>query len=111
MRVNAACLPTVDPEYVLKCLKKVWRHLRGTFWLRLQYTGRCEKIITTASDASFAPQGSRSRTGITLFVGEDLIAWRSVRQGLVAWPTMESETDAAASGLQEAFRLQAQDHH
>ena len=78
-----ACLSTVDPEYVLKCLKKVWRYLCGTFWLRLKYTGRCEKIITTASDASFAPQGSRSRTGITLFVGEDLIAWRSVRQGLV----------------------------
>ena len=66
-----ACLSTVDPEYVLKCLKKVWRYLCGTFWLRVKYTGRCEKIITTASDASFAPQGSRSRTGITLFVGED----------------------------------------
>ena len=86
-------------------LKKVWRYLRGTFWLRLKYTGSCERTILAASDASFAPQGSRSRTGIRLFVGEDLISCRSVRQGPVAWSTMECETDAAASGLQEALRL------
>ena len=98
--------PDIQACTSILVLKRVWKYLRGTFWVRLRYTGGRSNTITTYSDASFAPQGSRSRTGITLFLGEDLISWRSVRQGLTAWSTMECETEAAAMGLQEAVKLQ-----
>ena len=103
----AACMVTVCPSYVLRKLKQVWRYIRKTLWLSLRFVGSDSRIITVYTDASFAPQASRSRTGVVLQVGPDLISWRSVRQSLTAWSTCEAETEAIATGIQDAVRLQS----
>ena len=100
-----ACLAVVCPGYVLQKLKAIWRYVRKTMWLSLHFVGSKSTVITAYSDCSFAAQGSRSRTGVVLKIGSDVVSWRSVRQKLTAWSVCEGESDAAATGLQDALRL------
>ena len=89
-----ACLCVICPAYVLQKLKAVWKYARKTLWLSLQYVGSRSTVITSYSDCSFAAQGSRSRTGVVLKIGVDIVSWRSVRQELTAWPVCEGESEA-----------------
>ena len=100
-----ACLCVICPAYVVQKLKAVWKYVRKTLWLSLQYAGSKSTVITSYSDCSFAAQGSRSRTGVVLTVGVDIVSWRSVRQKLTAWSVCEGESEAAATGLQDALHL------
>ena len=100
-----ACLCVICPEYVLRKLRAVWKYARKTLWLSLQYVGSRSTVITSYSDCSFAAQGSRSRTGVVLKIGRDIVSWRSVRQKLTAWSVCEGESEAAATGLQDALHL------
>ena len=100
-----ARLCVICPAYVLQKLKAVWKYVRKTLWLSLQYAGSKSTVITSYSDCSFAAQGSRSRTGVVLTIGVDIVSWRSVRQKLTAWSVCEGESEAAATGLQDALHL------
>ena len=51
-----------------------------------------------STDASLAPGGSRSRSGVALFLGDHLLYWKSQRQALVAWSATEAEVEATAIG-------------
>ena len=100
-----ACLTVICPVYVLEKIKAVWKYVRKTMWLSMQFVGSRDTVITAYSDCSFAAQGSRSRTGVVLKIGADVVSWRSVRQKLTAWSVCEGETEAAAMGLQDAMKL------
>ena len=100
-----ACLTVICPVYVLEKIKTVWKYVRKTMWLSMQFVGSRDTVITAYSDCSFAAQGSRSRTGVVLKIGADVVSRRSVRQKLTAWSVCEGETEAAATGLQDAMKL------
>ena len=53
-------------------------------------------IIT---DASFAPGGSKSRTGVVILLNGRLVHWTSSRQSMVTMSTCESELLAQLTGV------------
>ena len=55
-----------------------------------------EFTFRIVSDASLAPGGARSRSGIAMFLGDHLVYWKSQRQSIVAWSATESEIEATA---------------
>ena len=96
-----------NPSETLKILKGMWRHLRHTQDFGIKYTaGNAGTRLTTSSDASWSPGGSKSRSGSTIHWGEHLIAWRSQRQTLTAFSPAEAELDALGSSLQLGCKVQ-----
>ena len=59
--------------------------------------GPLELEITT--DASLAPGGDRSRTGVVVSVNGVVLCWQSTRQSIVAISSCESEINASMTGL------------
>ncbi|CAE6925668.1 RE1 [Symbiodinium natans] len=96
-----------NPEEALRVTKGIWRHVKYTQYWGIRYAvGSCDEV-TTCSDASWAPGGSKSRTGITVHWGGHLIAWRSQRQTLTAFSPAEAELDALGSALQMGCKTQS----
>ncbi|CAE7720322.1 unnamed protein product [Symbiodinium sp. CCMP2592] len=94
------------PEAICKFCVGLWRYVRGTLDECLQYgpDGNPGEM-TFISDASFAPEGSRSRTGGVLCYAGSVIHWFSCRQTVTAWSVCEAETDALAETLSQGIRL------
>ncbi|OLP85945.1 Retrovirus-related Pol polyprotein from transposon TNT 1-94 [Symbiodinium microadriaticum] len=125
----AACLGiaatqiTSRPGESLRLCKGIWRYLRATWDQTLSYSfaeagenpaptpepheGPHKWIFRIVTDASLAPGGSRSRSGVALFLGEHLLYWKSQRQALVAWSATEAEVEATAIGFQDGLKLHA----
>ena len=96
-----------NPDETLKSLKAMWRHLRYTQDFGIRYAaGDAGKAITTSSDASWAPGGSKSRSGTTVIWGSHLLAWRSQKQTLTAYSPAEAELDALGTSLQIGCKMQ-----
>ena len=100
-----ASLQTWNPEWVYQASKGVWRYLRATVWSEMIHHEKGSLDIYAESDASLGPSGSRSRTGVVISVGKNVVFWKSCRQCLTAFSTCEAETDACASALYEAGRI------
>ena len=98
----AACLGVAatqvasHPTEALCLAKGIWRYLRATWEYAIHYdSGEKEPwTFRMISDASPAPGEARSRSGITLFLGDHLICWKSQRQSLVAWSATEARGDS-----------------
>ena len=102
-----ATLMSHCPGEALKIAKGLWRYVSYTRNFGIRYTpGDAGSTLKTSSDASWAPGGSRSRTGITVHWGTHLIAWRSQRQTLTAYSPAEAELDALGSSLQLGCKIQ-----
>ena len=56
-------------------------------------------VVTIYGDCSFAPTGKASHEGHVVYVGSNLIAWRSKRQTLTAMSSCEGELVAASQSL------------
>ena len=56
--------------------------------------------VMIASDASFAPGGGKSRTGVVVMVNDIIVHWLTGRQDRTALSTCESEILAHRTGLQ-----------
>ena len=96
-----------NPSETLKFLKGLWRYLRYTQDFGLKYsTGSAGNRLTTSSDASWSPGGSKSRSGSTVHWGSHLIAFKSQRQTLRAFSPAEAELDAVGSSLQLGCKVQ-----
>ncbi|CAE7421078.1 Eef1g [Symbiodinium sp. CCMP2592] len=54
--------------------------------------------LTSWSDASYAPEGTRSHTGILIELGSAPLAWKSSRQSLVTLSTAEAELVSVTEG-------------
>ena len=100
----ASTMITSRPSESLRLCKGIWRYLRCTWDKLLHYsyggdpgnrdqTGKDDVTFRIVSDASLAPGGARSRSGIALFLGNHLLSWKSQRQSIVAWSATESEIE------------------
>ena len=114
----ASTMITSRPSESLRLCKGIWRYLRCTWDKLLHYsyggdpgnsdqTGKDDLTVRIVSDASLAPGGARSRSGIALFLGNHLLSWKSQRQSIVAWSATESEIEATAIAIQEGIKLHA----
>ena len=88
---SAATTITRTPTESLRLARGVWRYLRATCFLSVRYRGVQGNTLTGYSGASFAPGGTRSRTGTVICWGEDPLLWSSKRQALTAFSTCEAE--------------------
>ena len=94
-------------ETHLTAVKRVFRYLKGTANLHLQYTA-VNLNIEGYSDADWASNADdrRSTTGNVFMMSEGAISWLSQRQPTVALSTTEAEYIALCSATQEAIWLQ-----
>ncbi|CAE7548918.1 RE1 [Symbiodinium sp. CCMP2592] len=100
----ASTLITVRPTESLRLCKGIWRYLRPD---NPEASGDDQWVFRIVSDASLAPGGARSRSGVALFLGSHLLYWKSQRQALVAWSATESELEAMAIAFQDGLKLHA----
>ena len=88
------------PRAVVKFATGLWRYLRGTLRYSLVYIAEgCCGDVKFQSDASFAPEGSRSRSGGVITYAGSVMQWISCRQTVTAWSVCEAEADAMAHVL------------
>ena len=106
----------ICPKYLYGCLTQLWRYLIGTKELKMtslepNHVSFIELLLTLYVDASFSSGGSRSRTGITMYLvnridgSESLIQWASRRQTSMATSAPEAEVPAMAVGLAASIFL------
>lgn len=94
---RAAQLVSKNPLRSIEACQTMLRYLRGTQSLCLVYGPQdgepCQ--VATYSDASFAPSGERSQSGVCLLWANALLAWGSSRQSFLTMSTCEAELYAA----------------
>ena len=62
-------------------------------------TPRASPILESFTDASFAPDGSRSQQSVQIYLDGSLVAWTSTRQAFVTMSTAESELVCICEGV------------
>ena len=91
---------TRDPVFVSKLGLKVMQYLKGSMDQRLVLEHDPEApLLECFTDASFAPYGSKSYTGIAIRHSGCLVLWRAAKQNLVTLSSSESELVAATEGV------------
>ena len=105
----AATQVSTHPAEALRITKGIWRYLRATWDVVVHYKSQEEDPwqLRIVSDASLAPGGARSRSGVALMFGSHLVGWKSQRQALVAWSATEAELDATALAFRDGIKLLA----
>eukprot|EP00438_Fugacium_kawagutii_P009222 Skav224567 [mRNA] locus=scaffold4295:179837:181435:- [translate_table: standard] len=102
-------LLVTHPRQVLEWCHQVWKYLAGTMECKLAYTGGAAGVerleVSVSADASFAPGGSKSRSGVVAMVNGHLVQWSSVRQSLAAQSAVEAEIQAAGLGSVTSIAL------
>ena len=94
------------PGQVLKVARGCWRYLRATLNVGLRFPGKSScSALKVWSDASFSPEGSRSRSGGVITLGDCALGWWSSKQTVTAWSVCEAETDAMALAVSEVTKL------
>ena len=86
-------------------LKRVLRYLKGTSSLGLCLKGG--RILQAYTDADWAgdKQERKSRSGMSIYLGEDLVSWKSSQQKCVALSSSEAEFIALHSAATETIWL------
>ena len=96
------------PQFVKKVGLRVLAYLANTKTLRLTLVPDKDDLeLQVFTDASFAPYGERSISGITVQLGNQSVFWKSRRQSLVSLSTAECELIAACEGVVLAQSVQA----
>ena len=102
-------LLVTHPQQVLEWCHQVWKYLAGTLGCKLVWTAEAAGLkrleVSVSADASFAPGGSKSRTGVVAMVNGNLVQWSSVRQSLAAQSAVEAEIQAAGLGSVTSIAL------
>ena len=90
----------------LTAVKRIFRYLKGTIDLKLQYRSTGEKMLGY-SDADWANDSDdrHSTTGNVFTMSGGAISWLSQKQATVALSTAEAEYIALGSATQEAIWL------
>ena len=87
-------------------VKRIFRYLRGTTNLCLEYKQESQGGLEGFTDADFATDADRrSRTGIVCKYAESPISWSSQKQASVSLSTCESEYIAASEGAKQLVWL------
>ncbi|CAH9140808.1 unnamed protein product [Cuscuta epithymum] len=94
----------------LLAVKRIYRYLQGTLteglWLR---KGGDPSLVIAYSDADWAgcPDSCRSTTGYAIFLGDNLISWRSKKQPTVSKSSTEAEYRAVAYTVQDTLFIRS----
>ncbi|CAH9122907.1 unnamed protein product [Cuscuta epithymum] len=94
----------------LFAVKRIFRYLQGTrdHGLWLQHSDR-PTCVLAYSDADWAgcPDSSRSTTGFAVFLGPNLISWKSKKQPTVSKSSTEAEYRAIAYTVQDTLHIRS----
>ena len=107
----------IRPTEMVKCLTQLWRYIKGTSTLSMtsffpnpsSVFGKLR--LNVYVDASFSSGGSRSRSGMAMYLvdttdgSESIIQWASRRQTSMAASAPEAEVTAMAEGFATAIFL------
>ncbi|CAH9126696.1 unnamed protein product [Cuscuta epithymum] len=91
-------------------VKRIFRYLQGTIdhglWLQKSARSLC---IFAYSDADWAgcPDTSRSTTGFAIFLGPNLVSWKSKKQPTVSKSSTEAEYRAIAYTVQDTLHIRS----
>ncbi|CAH9079866.1 unnamed protein product [Cuscuta europaea] len=91
-------------------VKRIFRYLQGTIdhglWLQQSVRPMC---ILAYSDADWAgcPDTSRSTTGFAVFLGPNLVSWKSKKQPTVSKSSTEAEYRAIAYTVQDTLHIRS----
>ncbi|CAH9063661.1 unnamed protein product [Cuscuta epithymum] len=94
----------------LLAVKRIYRYLQGSvdhgLWLQ---SNPDISLIVAYSDADWAgcPDSSRSTTGYAVFLGSNLISWRSKKQPTVSKSSTEAEYRAIAYTVQDTLFIRS----
>ena len=106
----------IRPTEMVKCLIHLWRYIKGTSGLSMTSFSPSNSVfgklrLNVYVDASFSSGGSRSRSGMTMYLvdttdgSESIIQWASRRQTSMAASAPEAEVTAMAEGFATAIFL------
>ncbi|CAH9088823.1 unnamed protein product [Cuscuta epithymum] len=94
----------------LFAVKRIFRYLHGTLdhGLWLQPTSQATCVIAY-SDVDWAgcPDTSRSTTGFDVFLGSNLVSWKSKKQPTVSKSSTEAEYRAVAYTVQDTLHIRS----
>ena len=87
----------------LEAVNRILRYLKGTPGRGLLFESNKHLVIDGYCDADWASclDDRRSTSGFCVFVGGNLVSWRSKKQAVVSRSTAEAEYRAMAQGLSE----------
>ena len=105
-----------NPGETIKMCEGIWKYLAMTADLGMVLEKTHEERLARhaigdapqvmiASDASFAPGGGKSRTGVVVMVNDIVVHWLTGRQDRTALSTCESEILAHRTGLQVGLSI------
>ena len=100
-----ASLSAYNPAEAFLMIAGIWRYLAYTYHLQLIYGRRNEVGCRIVTDASFAPAGDRSRTGVVIFWKGGIIFWHTKRQSMATLSTAEAELGAGVPGLKYGLAI------
>ena len=95
----AATLTTFNPVEGFNLIKGIWKYLASTVDYYLEYGSINVPRVTVFTDASFAPGGDRSRSGVVVMWKGGIVHWYTKRQPLATLSTPESELGATVPGI------------
>ena len=98
----AASIQSRNPEEALNITANVWQYLAMT-WNEVTVVRPVMKggkpTMEIVTDASLAPEGDKSRTGVVITLNDVVVHWQSSRQSIVSISSCESEINASMTGL------------
>lgn len=87
-----------------KSAKRVLRYLQGTSGMKLSFKKTDGLDIVAYCDADWASSfDRRSTTGYVIYVGNNLVAWKSKKQSTIALSSTEAEIIAATETMREVM--------
>ena len=92
-----------------QAVKRIFRYLNGTRATGLLYKRGGGDILSAYSDADWAGDRDdrKSRSGCAIFLGQNLVSWKSKRQKCTAQSTSESEYIALSEAGKEIVWLRS----
>ncbi|XP_026384854.1 uncharacterized protein LOC113280447 [Papaver somniferum] len=83
-------------DVYLQLAKRILRYIKGSLGSGITLNGRDCSHITTYSDSDWAgcPDSRKSTSGYCVYLGENLVAWSSKKQPIVAQSCTEAEYKA-----------------
>ena len=105
----SSSMQTKDPSKTLEFVEGIWKYLAMT-WNEvavIQSNKEEEWRLEITTDASHAPGGDRSRTGVVILLGGVVLHWHSGKQTLTAMSTCESEIEASHIGMKLGMTVRA----
>ena len=99
-------LSTRAPARAIRVAQRALRYVASTRSSGILFVSHGD-ALDIFTDASFAPEGTKSHTGYAIFYRNVPVLWRSARQGLITLSTAESEHIALQEGAVAGFSVKA----